>query len=55
MKKLVSILATALALSHFVADVVGREPSLTEIFNRIYAVGTWGTLHIHHLVDFRDV
>ena len=44
MKKPVSIvaaLAAALALFYFVADVVDRQPSLTSIFNRIYAEGRW--------------
>jgi SAM-dependent methyltransferase len=43
-KKPVSIvagLAAALALFYFAINVVDRQPSLTRIFNRIYAEGTW--------------
>jgi SAM-dependent methyltransferase len=44
MKKPVSIvagLAAALALFYFAINVVDRQPSLTSIFNRIYAEGGW--------------
>ena len=46
MKKPVSIvagLAAALALFYFLTDAVDRQPSLTSIFNRIYAEGSWAT------------
>src|SRR5262245_18289643 len=45
MKKLVPIaasLAVALAFCYFAINAVKRQPSLTDTFNRIYAVGSWG-------------
>src|SRR5215467_8001474 len=45
MKKLVSIaaaLTAAVAFFYFALNVVNRQPSLTNTFNRIYAEGRWG-------------